>query len=208
MPCFILHFWCNLPSVLTTWIANRWDAYNLHPPFTQQCRGPGSDPPLVLLPEVACEGDEQHGTEGPHPSAHLQPEVNSLAGPGLLLRQQHARGAQPGLVPHVVRVLADGEKGQRVTGQQTQKTGNGQIGNLRYFSTFLFCAAIVFKFTLLSSRHPCYNIHAVLNWISSRMCKKEIQYCALEALEAEEGTIRYMAYGTWTPPLHAPSISW
>lgn len=64
-------------------------------------------PPLVFLPEVEGEGDEQDGNEGSDSEPDLQPQSDDLAAGGASRRQCHAFGAQLRFVPHVQSFLKE-----------------------------------------------------------------------------------------------------
>lgn len=64
-------------------------------------------PPLVFLPEIEGEGDEQHGDEGSDAEPDLQPQSDDLAGGGASRRQRHAFAAQFWFIPHVQRFLKE-----------------------------------------------------------------------------------------------------
>lgn len=68
--------------------------------------------PLVFLPEIAGERDEQHGHEGSTADPDLQPQSEGLTRREASGRQGYTFGAQLWLVPHIQRFLeraADGE---------------------------------------------------------------------------------------------------
>lgn len=57
--------------------------------------------PLVFLPEIAGERDEQHGHEGSATDPDLQPQGDGLTRGRASGRQRYTFGAQLWLVPHV-----------------------------------------------------------------------------------------------------------
>lgn len=80
--------------------------------------------PFVFLPEVAGEGDEQHGRERPGAHHDHQPQGDGLAGGGASGGQRHASGAQLRLVPHVQRFLDGVTEAQKFQGPRyTQRGG-------------------------------------------------------------------------------------
>lgn len=66
--------------------------------------------PLVLLPEIAGDGEEQCGGEGAYRRPHLYQEVHALTRPGLLLREGHPSYTPLWLSPHIQSVLGRGRQ--------------------------------------------------------------------------------------------------
>lgn len=63
--------------------------------------------PLVLLPEVAGEGNQQHRSKGSQSCAQLHPELHALARQCFLLGQRGTSDTQLWLVPNIQQVLGE-----------------------------------------------------------------------------------------------------
>lgn len=61
--------------------------------------------PFVLLPEVAGEGDEQHGSKRPESRPKPYPELHPLTRQRLLVGQRRPPDTQLGFTPNVEHIL-------------------------------------------------------------------------------------------------------